>query len=204
MRQKNEVHLKDIKNVESVLNSEDEALLAVSLALIPLIDDDIYLAFAVDLIYLHEAQHADTGSSRDLLKYEASFGGVVNVLFVEILKLSNGLERLFEKVVHRLVVVVELVKEGEVGLLKCPQLKVSSFDHNVPGGGWLRGLPLSRDAKRSIAYLMVVGVEVSHAARYVESLAIIPLARAPLEGASSSDRYAHDGTFIHHPARCRK
>lgn len=44
----------------------------------------------------------------------------MNVLFIEVLKFANGLKRLLEEVVHRLVVVVELVKEEEVCLLKRP------------------------------------------------------------------------------------
>lgn len=120
VRQKNEVHLEDIEDIEPVLNTQDKALLAVSLPLIPLIDDDIYFTFSVYLIDLHQAQNADARSGRDLLKDEPSFSGVMNVLFVEVLELPNGLERLLEKVVHRLVVVMELVKEEEIGLLECP------------------------------------------------------------------------------------
>ena len=118
MSEKNQVHHEEIKNIETVLYPQDESLLSVTSSLKTLIDDDIDLTLSVDLVDLDEAQNPDAITCRYLLEDEASFGRVVNVLFVEVLKFTNGLERLLEEVVHRLVVIMELVQEKEVCLFE--------------------------------------------------------------------------------------
>lgn len=118
MSEKNQVHLEEIKNIETVLYPQDESLLSVTSSLETLVDNDIDLALPVDLVDLDEAQNPNAVACRHLLKHEPSLGGVMNVLLVEVLELADGFERLLEEVVHRLVVIMELVQEKEVCLFE--------------------------------------------------------------------------------------